>query len=897
MMAANAALHPERPNVLLLYLLQNNPLGATELEPLINGIRANANLLEARDSSTALRYLNPSAAAPPSAVLVADATITEPTQAALVDALVEYARAGGRVVFGVRFGSHFPYFEVAPLFRRFGMLWDRGRLYRSTFALNPNGIPEPLSADPLCPAYTMRAQLITDVPPEAAVYVTTSAPAENYPGAIERNDMPVKEVPAAFAPIAQGYIGYVGDVNGEQGSTRLLLEMCGVKVAHSDLGSSTASSDAHVLPDDHVVSKSDTIPDKFIPCAQSFASSTRENVTAQEEQVQKTPAIAPKRPTILILYLSNDLPLHLTHGQLLSGLEKNATVHKAKDQATALQHLSSPTLPDAILVADASVAEPEHAALLPRLIEYARSGGKVILGVRFSYLLNPGSAAMFFGLWGVPWSLGTNGAGVFALNPNQTPAPLSPQALFPAFGGSAYTLQTTSPRDVVYGRVELRDPPTHNGRAAFGINLQEGPALWTAIGEGFLGYVGEGDAEQAYVRITLEMLGVKIAPGDLGPRNVLDNVTFHPGGRVEQVEVPEPEIPLPYPLRPREIEAVLRAQRRAGVQQEKRMKAEGFKDEGNERFRRGDFLAAAEFYRGAALTYGPRPVYMSNLAVALLKLELYDVAESAATRALYHDPKNVKARFRRALARRHTKRYYAAKTDVQKLLRVDPANEAALVELTTIEELKKKGDELCSPRDFEETPEDEDHYAVEVEETSDSEDYDHVGNGEPCWDYNHDGCPRGNSCPKSHGPGPESVRDELGRNVCLRWLLLSACSKGDACAYAHDDTFLPKSGWWADKKRLDRIRNEADQMARMARKEYPVDLLMRELIPKPSQFESWALVPFGMTTEERKERERTGVHTEGDSYLAAERQFYRIDPSKADAFDTLEMLRALNHNT
>lgn len=275
-----ALLGSERPSVLVLYFLRHNPLADTE-QQLLNGLRKNANLLEARDSATALRYLS---ASKPQAVLVADASITEPGQAPLVDALVEYARAGGRVVFGVRFSSHFPYFEVAPFFRRFGMLWDRGPFYRSAFALNPNGIPEPLSEDALSPSYTMRAQLITDVPPDAAVYVTTSVPPQTYPlPPIERNDGRMKECPAAFAPLARGHIGYVGDVNGEQESTRLLLEMCGVKVA---LGPRKAFSGAQVHRDGRVVPESVCVPEKPLPQPHLDASSRRGPISAAQAEVR-----------------------------------------------------------------------------------------------------------------------------------------------------------------------------------------------------------------------------------------------------------------------------------------------------------------------------------------------------------------------------------------------------------------------------------------------------------------------------------------------------------------------------------------------------------------------------------------------------------------------------------
>ena len=69
-------------------------------------------------------------------------------------------------------------------------------------------------------------------------------------------------------------------------------------------------------------------------------------------------------------------------------------------------------------------------------------------------------------------------------------------------------------------------------------------------------------------------------------------------------------------------------------------------------FKKEEWLAAAEKYRAAALLAGPQPVYLSNLAACLLKLELWELADSAATRALMHDPKHIKALYRRALARR-----------------------------------------------------------------------------------------------------------------------------------------------------------------------------------------------------------------------------------------------------
>ncbi len=76
-------------------------------------------------------------------------------------------------------------------------------------------------------------------------------------------------------------------------------------------------------------------------------------------------------------------------------------------------------------------------------------------------------------------------------------------------------------------------------------------------------------------------------------------------------------------------------------------------------FRREEWAGAAEKYREAALLGGPLPVYLSNLAACLLKLDFWDLADSAATRALMYDPRHVKALYRRALARKELDRYKA----------------------------------------------------------------------------------------------------------------------------------------------------------------------------------------------------------------------------------------------
>ncbi|KAJ3719714.1 hypothetical protein C8R42DRAFT_97197 [Lentinula raphanica] len=86
---------------------------------------------------------------------------------------------------------------------------------------------------------------------------------------------------------------------------------------------------------------------------------------------------------------------------------------------------------------------------------------------------------------------------------------------------------------------------------------------------------------------------------------------------------------------------------------------------------------------------------------------------------------------------------------------------------------------------------------------SDSEDYEHQGRKDrqvksPCRNYNHEGCQLGKGCRYKHAPDGRSVRDELGRNVCLHFLI-NRCKSGDECSYAHEKLYLPSNGWWNDE--------------------------------------------------------------------------------------------------
>ncbi|TFY60955.1 hypothetical protein EVJ58_g4815 [Rhodofomes roseus] len=349
------------------------------------------------------------------------------------------------------------------------------------------------------------------------------------------------------------------------------------------------------------------------------------------------------------------------------------------------------------------------------------------------------------------------------------------------------------------------------GPLVTGSLLDECAAAWAPIGKGYLGYVGDVNTEEESIRLVLEMCGITIKPGDLGPRKCSVGMRIEPGGGRTPITETYGERLLPVRKelsrpRPREQEAAARSVKRANMSRRRRLTAELLKEEGNTLFKEGKSAEAASKYRQAALVYGPRPVYMSNLAAALLKMGRHAEAESAASRALFYEPKNIKARYRRGMASKGLKSYALAIEDFRSVLRQDPSSHVAR---SALEETLLLNHGRVPPEGDPKRSEEHDPL-WEIMTESDSSEYEHDGNGTPCRYLNHDGCRHGSKCRWKHAPDTRSVRDEIGRNVCMMWLL-GHCTY-NKCYYAHDKTYLPAGGWWNKPNVVTELWNDADDV-------------------------------------------------------------------------------------
>ncbi|KAF8894849.1 hypothetical protein BD779DRAFT_1503236 [Infundibulicybe gibba] len=253
----------------------------------------------------------------------------------------------------------------------------------------------------------------------------------------------------------------------------------------------------------------------------------------------------------------------------------------------------------------------------------------------------------------------------------------------------------------------------------------------------------------------------------------------------------------------------------------KHAEADRLKNEGNAIFKDANYLEASRRYVQAMQLVGHTPVLMSNMAAVHLKLEQYDIAEWAATVALLYNPHMTKARYRRGVARSKQCDLGAAHADFETVLIEDPYCTEADQEMDNIQGQWNELEEYMDDGDIDAAGAPEPLRGTALEKVvkpdfdddpwelssvdSDSSDCQHVGNGIPCRFYNSPtGCSRNGECRFSHAPDDKSIRDRLGRNVCIRYLF-NACRSGNTCNYSHSKTYL-KPGQW------DNLDNE-DQLA------------------------------------------------------------------------------------
>ncbi|PIL25543.1 hypothetical protein GSI_12381 [Ganoderma sinense ZZ0214-1] len=117
------------------------------------------------------------------------------------------------------FSNHVKPVQTRPFFAHWGVTWDRGSYLCTATALNPADIPAPLNRDALLPLVSAKAVHVKNAPRAHAVYLPAAA------SHVESHVFARDPSPAVFARVGESYLEYVGNVNGDQGSVRVIFEM------------------------------------------------------------------------------------------------------------------------------------------------------------------------------------------------------------------------------------------------------------------------------------------------------------------------------------------------------------------------------------------------------------------------------------------------------------------------------------------------------------------------------------------------------------------------------------------------------------------------------------------------------------------------------------------------
>ncbi|GKT94474.1 triacylglycerol lipase [Colletotrichum tofieldiae] len=118
--------------------------------------------------------------------------------------------------------------NIGPFFAKAGLDWESGDYHRTTVTLNPQTAGS--AAVRLPTQHSQKAVFPKGVHPTAVLY----GPSET--SVTESHVFPTEKIrdltqaAISFAQVSNGKIGYVGDVNVEEGTDDAILAMCGLLV-------------------------------------------------------------------------------------------------------------------------------------------------------------------------------------------------------------------------------------------------------------------------------------------------------------------------------------------------------------------------------------------------------------------------------------------------------------------------------------------------------------------------------------------------------------------------------------------------------------------------------------------------------------------------------------------
>lgn len=133
-----------------------------------------------------------------------------------------FVNTGGLVIIGCLFGSFTTQPLTDALFKAFGLPWKSSQQYRTTFGVTDVG--SSLLSD-VAAKYSAKALQLSDVRSEQKLYKPVEG-ATTESVAFSSDPADANLVMAAFGKIGRGAVAYVGDLNQEEDTDRLIIALC-----------------------------------------------------------------------------------------------------------------------------------------------------------------------------------------------------------------------------------------------------------------------------------------------------------------------------------------------------------------------------------------------------------------------------------------------------------------------------------------------------------------------------------------------------------------------------------------------------------------------------------------------------------------------------------------------
>ena len=125
------------------------------------------------------------------------------------------------------FASFVQQSSLKPFFSRAGLDWESGCYHRTTLALNQSAVGA-ANAKKLPQRYSQKAVFVKNVIPGDMWYKTDGDSVVQSMVFPPTSVNTVGETAVALAKVGTGKLGYIGDVNAEEGSNAAILAMCGL---------------------------------------------------------------------------------------------------------------------------------------------------------------------------------------------------------------------------------------------------------------------------------------------------------------------------------------------------------------------------------------------------------------------------------------------------------------------------------------------------------------------------------------------------------------------------------------------------------------------------------------------------------------------------------------------